>query len=84
MHGSDAAVDLESHLVSGAGGESSLHNGEVSMGGVTFRISNFASRLEENITFTFYFFSFSSNSPCKKIELTKFIFFQTLNAFFSY
>ena len=45
-----------------------MHYGEVSMGGVIFRISNFAPRFEDNITFTFYLFSFSSNSPCKKIE----------------
>ena len=39
---------------------------QVSKGGVAFRISNFVSRLEENITFTFYFISFASNSPCKQ------------------
>ena len=33
-----------------------IHYGKVSMGGVTFRISNFASRLEGNMTFTFNFY----------------------------
>ena len=42
----------------------SLHYGKVSMGGVTFRISNFLPTLEENITFTFYF-----NDLCLKLPL---------------
>ena len=41
-----------------------LHYGKVSMGGVTFRISNFLTTLEENITFTFYF-----NDFCLKLPL---------------
>ena len=35
-----------------------MHYGKVSLGGVTFRISNFSPTLEENITFTFYFNDF--------------------------
>ena len=46
----------------------SLHYGKVSMGGGAFKISNFVSRLEENITFAFNFFSFASNSPCNNFE----------------
>ena len=42
----------------------SLHYGKVSMGGVTFRISNFLTTLKENITFTFYF-----NEFCLKLPL---------------
>ena len=42
----------------------SLHYGKVSMGGVTFRISNFLTTLKENITFTFYF-----NDFCLKLPL---------------
>ena len=54
--------------------------GKVSMGGVAIRISNFVSCLEENITFTFIFFSFAS----KFWKWAKFIIFQTLNAIFAY
>ena len=41
-----------------------MHYGKVSMGGVTFRISNFLTTLKENITFTFYF-----NDFCLKLPL---------------
>ena len=45
-----------------------LHYGKVSMGGVTFRISNCLPTLQENITFTFYLMISTSNSPCKSYE----------------
>ena len=56
-----------------------MHYGKVSLGGVTFRISNFSPTLEENITFTFYF-----NDFVKAMKISKIHIFQTLNAIFAY
>ena len=47
---------------------------QVSKGGVAFRISNFVSRLEENITFNF--FKFCLKFPLvKKLKMSKILIF---------